>query len=1195
MKKLLLIFLVFISACTEYCMAGINITCRYINSVNSGLPDNNIRQIAQLENGIMLLKSVYETYLYDGYTFRKATSEVPLFKSRTLRPNVIKDNMGNLCQFSDKGVLTYKDKVSGKQYHFNLVGGGTGNHLKRANVITTRNGVIWISTYGNGLFAFDKKDGELRHFSQKDAHRVINTDFIMAMAVDRNGCIWVSGEYTGLMLIKELPATYRVLKLRNDDEYGRDDEIRMLARLDSSTIIGADNDGHLFCSDENLCKIRFLEGGSLRKIRFISAAKDKNGRIWLGTRNDNLFIDGKQYKSPRTDIIHKARNGRMWLAGLGSGLRLATLYSDGSLRQRIIGWNGKNVRALLEASDGMMYVGTSSGLFCIDPNKISSNHILARRINTVGVMCLAESNDGSIVVGTRRHGLFVYDCSKGKPRLAKHLTTDDGLPANVLNSVTVNSSGNIIAGTINGIAAIDIKSGRIGIIRFDNEYERNFCRENSIIKLDNGDVAVGTLRDIVVVRKNFFAGQSKSINRPSLTGLLVNGTAVDKQDSVLNIIGKGEPLKLSHTHNTITAFCSDFNFASSSQTMFAFFLKGKDRQWSIMPAGNSVTYKDLSPGSYTLMAKYRTENGAWSDEAAVLPLVISPPLWATPWAYVLYAVLAMAVAFAVYRQLRYVYVLKQKIAVEKGITEFKLRFFTDISHEFRSPLTLINNAMQRIGEVDDVPAALAVPLQSMRSNVGRMSRLINQLVEFRRMQNGKLKLKLQKTDAIAFVYNIFYMFQSIAESKNINCSFTPDVESCTSYIDRGFVDKILYNVISNAFKYTPSGGSVSVRVKTSNNTLSVAVVDTGVGVSDDMRDRLFKRFETDNTVSDSIGIGLNFSQKLAEAHHGSLTYSPNMEADSGGSVFTLSIPISEESYTEDDYLKENAANINDEMQARRGYEVFTSPMDTVPMNNLRILVVEDDNDIAAMLKGELQQLFEVRLASNGNEALELVNKDKSGFKLIISDVMMPGIDGYKLAKTIRQDKSLPYIPIILLTALDSPEAEARGINCGADAYIVKPFNMNVLKSYCISFINRYADFDGPQRQEESGRKVITTPKLVTDMHDKRFVDAFTMFVLDNISDESLSADTIAKAFKLGRTSFYNKVQRLMGKSPADFIKECRMDKAAQMLIESDDNIAEISYSVGYKKPQYFATVFKSHFGLTPKEYRKRAYIAATQK
>lgn len=1147
----------------------------------------------------MLLQSVYEIYLYDGYNFWKGTGKEKLPKTRKNNLGLIIDNMGNHCFIDAEGLFTYKDKVTGRVYHFNLMTSGLRKHIKRTNVVTTRKGIIWISTYGNGLFAFDKNDGELVHFTRKSSPDIITTDYIMAIAVDKNDCVWVAGEYAGLTLLWESPRTYHILKLHDDNSFGRDNEVRMLIPLDRDTLIGADNAGNLFFSDRNLSIINFKTTDNKRNIRFISAAKDAQGRLWLGTRRDNLLIDGKAYKSPRTDIILKDRKNRMWLAGLDSGLRVATINDNGVFKQKVVAWKDRNIRALIETRNGYLCVGTNAGLYIFNPDEVNfapknyrPNTFRVQQVCQFHIMCMTEDNHNRIIAGTRGNGILLFDSRHRRLRLIEQFTTDDGLPSNVINSIAVSGRGDIVAGTNNGIAVVSPQSKNISTIRFYDAYERNFCRENSIIRLSNGNVAVGTLCDIVVVQKDFFAEHDASLSKPSLTGLLVNGTVPEKKDSIFNLISKGKSLKLPHTHNTITAFCSDFNYATSAQKAFSFFLEGKDKQWSITPTGNSMIYKDLPPGYYKLFAKYRNENGTWSDAACILPLVISPPLWATPWAFAFYGLIVIAVVMVVYRQLRYTYRLRQNIAIEKGITEFKLRFFTDISHEFRSPLTLISNAMQKINETKDVPTSLTIPLQNMRSNVDRMTRLINQLVEFRRMQNGKLKLKLQETEVIAFVYNIFQIFHSIAESKNINYSFTPDTEQSKMFIDRGFVDKILYNLISNAFKYTPEGGHVGIKVRTDNEKLSVVVEDTGIGISNDMQEKLFNRFETGNSSSDGIGIGLNFSLKLAEAHHGNLTYTPNTEATASGSIFTLSIPVNRDSYTAEDYLKERTTDSHHDELVREGYEEATLPMNAVPMNNIHILVVEDDNDIAVMLKQELQQLFIVSLASNGSEALRLLKEEGSNYRLIVSDVMMPDTDGYKLTMTLRKDKKLPYIPIILLTALDSPEAEKHGITCGADAYIIKPFNMKVLKSYCISLVNRYADTNGTLQQVE--KNATRAPLLVTNSRDKRFIDAFNRYVEDNLADENLSADTIATAFKMGRTSFYVKVQQLLGKSPTHFIKEYRMEKAAQLLIESNNNIAEIAYAVGYKKPQYFATVFKSYFGLTPKEYRQRTQTTDEQ-
>lgn len=603
-----------------------------------------------------------------------------------------------------------------------------------------------------------------------------------------------------------------------------------------------------------------------------------------------------------------------------------------------------------------------------------------------------------------------------------------------------------------------------------------------------------------------------------------------------------------------------------------------------MSSQNVATYKKLTPGDYALLVKYRDELG-WGAEEQVLAFTIRPAWWATWWARLLYLLTALVLGVVIYRQLRAMERLHQRIAVERQMTDYKLRFFTNISHEFRTPLTLIQGAMEKIRQAKDVPGSIKQPLSNMQKSTDRMLRLINQLLEFRRIQNNKQGLTLVETDIVQFVYDIFIGFHETAENRHITYTFTPFSKAYLMYIDQGHVDKIVYNLISNAFKYTPERESISVNIRQEGDSVAVSVTDSGIGVAKDKQTELFDRFSTGRVSGDSIGIGLNLSQELAHVHHGEVTFHENVPK---GSIFTLVLPTDKHIYREADFMVTETGLQADKTKERKGFTESYREMKTSPLNNRRVLVAEDNMELALMIKDELSTYFEVDVVNNGMQALEQLkasaeNSDHS-YDLLVSDVMMPIMNGFELTRRIRADKALGGLPVVLLTALTGEEDTQKGLEAGADAYIEKPFSPSILTTQAINLIEQRDRLKVAYAQLPKEKAV---KELMRNDADKKFLLQLDAYIEKHMADYNLSVDKIAEHFEYGRTRFYNKVRNITGKTPNDYLKEKRLTRAAELLRESTAiTVAEVSYKVGINNARYFAVSFKKFFGISPSNYQR---------
>ena len=528
--------------------------------------------------------------------------------------------------------------------------------------------------------------------------------------------------------------------------------------------------------------------------------------------------------------------------------------------------------------------------------------------------------------------------------------------------------------------------------------------------------------------------------------------------------------------------------------------------------------------------------------------------------------------------------LRNRIAVEKQLTEYKLVFFTNISHEFRTPLTLIQGALEKIQRRGKIPKEMTDSVKVMEKSTNRLLRLINQLLEFRKMQNNKLALSLEQTDVVAFLYEIFLSFNDAAESQRMDFRFLPSKPSYKMYIDKGYVDKITYNLLSNAFKYTPNGGTVcfSVEVNEVSKQLIITVSDTGVGIPKEKQHELFKRFMQSSFSGSSVGVGLHLTHELVNVHKGTITFREN---EGGGSIFTVTLPTDTSLYEETDFLVvHNALLQKEELSAPHSTEQSGEEeeaelvLPTEPLNTRKVLIIEDDNDVRALLKEEVGQYFEVETASDGPSGLERARTYDAD--LIICDVLMPGMTGFEVTRKLKNDFDTSHIPIILLTAMSSPESHLNAVESGADSFITKPFSLKLLLTRAFKLIEQREKL----REKFSHDPNMMRPAICTSDKDKEFADKLQRIMEQQIGNAEFTIDEFASMMGLGRTIFYRKTRGVTGYAPNEYIRIVRMKKAAELLRENRYKVAEVSYQVGINDPFYFSKCFKRQFGVSPSAY-----------
>lgn len=1145
------------------------------------------------------------TYMFDTSTFRVSRSTLLDIKEGRVQT----DNRGNYWICNHTGKVWYVNAKTRAVKEFRLMPDDKVGYIdrERYEIVHDSRDILWISTYGNGLYTYDLRKDELQHFtSDISGFSHINSNFLLCVAEDRSGGIWVSSEYAGVSRL--LVQNEEVLRMYPEDRAlsDRSNTIRMINRLPNGDIWVGTRRGGVYTYDSAL---RRKGGTHYYHSNIYAVAEDADGRLWLGSRGDGLCIGNTWYTHGanasslgRNQIfcIHRDRKDRMWVGTFGGGLDLAIRKGDGYEFMHFLNKTStqKQIRVIEEDCNGWMWVGTSDGVYVFQPDSLIAdpeNYLEYNnrngKLRNNEIRCLCSDSKGRVWVGTSGAGVSVCDPRQGYRDLEfKHYGTEEGLVNSIVQSIVEDKQGKLWMATEYGISCFDVGNRSFQNFFFSAYGLGNVYSENSGCLCEDGRILFGSNYGLLVLNpEDIQADSEASAQQVVLTNLKINGMEVrpGMGDSPLaNSMAYTEEIHLKHYQNSLVVDFSTFDYSIEGNVKYTYKLEGYEEGWSTPSSLNFASYKNLLPGTYRLCVKACSEAGVWCRKETVLKIVVEPPFWKTPWAYILYLVLFGVACYILFRLMHKFNALRNRIEVEKQLTEYKLVFFTNISHEFRTPLTLIQGALEKIETLGRVPKEMAYSLRIMDKSTRRMLRLINQLLEFRKMQNNKLALSLEETDVIAFLYEIFLTFKDVSESKNMDFRFMPSVDSYKMFIDKGNVDKVIYNLLSNAFKYTPSKGRIvfSVNVDETKRVLVIRVADTGVGIPKEKRDELFKRFMQSSFSGSSVGVGLHLSHELVNIHKGTLEYSENEER---GSVFTVSLPLDAGVYEEKDFLVPNRL-LDEEQEAQHLKDILveeqleseTHAESAVPLNERKVLVIEDDSDIREFLREEVGRYFEVVTESDGISGLERARIYDAD--LIICDVLMPGMDGFEVTRRLKEDFNTSHIPIILLTALDSSEKRLEGVENGADAYITKPF----CPKYLITCVYKLIEQREKLREKFSNTPNMVRPALCSSDKDQKFADDLQSMVEKHIHNPDLSVDDLISMMGMGRTIFYRKVRGVTGYSPNRYIHIIRLKKAAELLSEGTHSVSEVCYEVGMNDPFYFSKCFKQQFGVSPSLYQK---------
>ncbi len=633
------------------------------------------------------------------------------------------------------------------------------------------------------------------------------------------------------------------------------------------------------------------------------------------------------------------------------------------------------------------------------------------------------------------------------------------------------------------------------------------------------------------------------------------------------------------------------DYTNKGSVSYAYKLKGFDADFNYVGNKNSATYTNLDPGDYTFIVK--ASNDAWENESAVkeIKIHINPPVWLTPVAFMIYAMIIIAVFLLINSISIKMQQSKAQIALERQqrlhneeINDFKLEFFTNISHELKTPLMLILGIVNKVLLKHQLTPVVRKDLNSVDRSAKRLYKLITQLLDFRKIESGKEKLKVTEHNLSSFFDEISSSFHLLAESKNIEFSATTDIDTNT-YVDLDKIDKIVFNLLSNAFKFTDSNGTISLSAKIhqENNKeaesyLLIKVKNTGKGIHPDNINKVFNRyFQSGNESNQGSGIGLAYVKSLVELHHGSIEVESKLNE---ATVFTVKIPVDSSYYsnTELEQSPEQFIHSGNDItitpENRKNDQIETD----ISTNKPHILIVEDNIELIDFLKESLEEEFRISIAFNGKKALEKLETITP--ELIISDIMMPEMDGITFTSTIKKDLQYSHIPVILLTSKSGVENKLEGLRTGADYYIEKPFYPELLDQNIKNILKTRQNIIEKYKTDDN----MTVEEVVISEADKVFLEKLIQIIKDNLNSPDMDVSFLIHEMSVSRTLLHTKLKKLVGCSSTEFIRSVRLKEAVKMISSGKCNISEAAYETGFSSPQYFAKCFKEFFGKSPRNY-----------
>ncbi|MEO4823409.1 ATP-binding protein, partial [Bacteroides thetaiotaomicron] len=875
--------------------------------------------------------------------------------------------------------------------------------------------------------------------------------------------------------------------------------------------------------------------------------------ILVKPANEKILQDAK---FPFVDIIGigEGKDGSLWISTRKQGVYNAKISSDLTLEE-------KNLRNLKTHAEGV--ISDNIGAICVDDN-------------------------GLVWMGSQDGDVFTYDPQTNKVENLSDMF--DMLEEGIFNIIT-DQLGHIWISTNKRVIEYDPKNGGIMDYSTMTDVMVNSFMPNSYYKTRAGKILYGGNKGISVFTPYDHLSDNPRRIRTMVADVKIDGVSslLEKNNQRFNL--RSQIISLNAGDKNIEIDFSSLNYAFPDKIKYAYKMDGVDDDWVYVRGDRQFAfYNQLPKGKRTFYLKTTDVNGLWSNYIAEVQVFKQPAFYETLWAYLFYIVFTLLCLYLFYHRMKRRIQLRHELRIaqidkEKSeeLVQTKLRYFTNISHDLLTPLTIITCL---IDDAEMTNGSRISQLTMIRSNVNKLRRLLQQILDFRKVESGNMKLSVSKSDVISFIDDVCKIhFTPLMRKKNQTFTFLTEDRHLMAYFDRDKLDKIVSNLLSNACKYTANGGDIKLIVdsywESEYHHLRIQVVDTGEGIAPADLENVFKRFYTINKgdESESNGIGLSLTKDLVELHHGTI----NVESELGkGSTFTVDLPINKDSYQEDELISEHISvnGINTDLILEKEELIDSKVGEDMQIADVHLLLVEDNEELLFLMEKILSKHYHVLIAKDGLEALNVIKDNE--IDIIISDVMMPEMDGLEFCRTLKSNLETSHIPIILLTAKNTVEDRIECYNAGADGYISKPFELKILEARINNFIMHKKN-----KQEEFRSNVeVNIDSLEPSSMDKEFLDKVISVIKSNMSEGDFDVVQLADALAVSKSSLYRKMKIATGLSPIEFIRNIRLKHGSQLLKDKSISVAEVAYECGFSNPKYFATCFKEEFGVTPKEYQK---------
>ncbi|WP_372932915.1 hybrid sensor histidine kinase/response regulator transcription factor [Mariniphaga sediminis] len=1155
---------------TEYGLYVVDATIKSVEKINLLNEDLKVRKILMDSeeriwlgtegNGLLLLDrnlNIIKTYLHE------------IHNPNSLCNNSVRslafDNNGNLWIGTFVGLSIMNTQTGDFSNYFqDYTRPYTLSQNSVRSAYKDKEGGMWLGTFYGGINYYHPQNLHFDLVNQNGGSFSLNDNVLSYITEDQEGNVWIGTNDGGINCWNRKNNTVKYyMHDESDPNSISSNNIKALVFTDDQKLlVGTHNSGLNLFEPKKRKNTRFTTGntpGSIASNSVYAIIKDHKSQIWVGTWNGLNKFD------PQNKTFEH-------------------FYSDSKGQQL----TSSQITYLFEDSQNRIWIGTFEGVNIFYPEKRIFESFRNKTDDPASlshnfVNCIFEDNRKRIWIGTNS-GLNVFNEVE---RNFKRFKTADGLSNNVIHGILEDTKNRLWISTNEGIDVFNQEDKTFEHYIVNDGVQNTQYNNYSFCRLKDGYFLFGGIKGLTIFNPEDIDKRPFN-SKVLLTNLSINNAIINSDDSTQILsshISQTEKITLRHNQNTVTLSYVAINYMDNKNITYLTKLENYDNQW--MAAGNTMTFSKLPPGNYSFKVK-AAKGSAEGNEITTLNIQVLKPWYLNNWAmsgYLLFFVIAVYLGYRFTRErintlheLRVERLEKKKLS---EINQMKLQFFTNISHEFRTPLTLILSPLEKILEKPINDEWLRKQILLINKNASRMLDLIDQLLEFRKSETGKLEMNASRNELVGFINDIYLSFASVAAQNKIIYSFNSKEEKLDIWFDKNIVERIFFNLLSNAFKFTPNGGQIGINLYKTSKSVVIEVTDSGKGIPKEKLSLIFERYYSvaENNVNMGTGIGLALAKRLVELHHGSI----KVESEENvGSKFIVSLPLSENVYSKSEIsaisVKTGGYKKSLELMAGDEEEV-TDTVESEERDSL--LIVEDNPDIATYLKDSFSGKYNIYVAPNGEEAFKMVEKEHPS--LIISDIMMPGITGIQLCKKIKQNIKTSHIPIILLTAKTTIEDQVEGLESGADDYVPKPFSIKVLETK----VNNLIVSRKRLRDYYSQTLDIHPEEIAFNPLDQEILEKSKEIIEKYLSDPDFSVEIFAREIGMSRSNLHLKLKAITGESATDFIKKIRLGKAVKFLEENRFSISEISYMVGYSSPSYFTTSFKKFFGYLPTEHLEK--------